>query len=329
MPKTRRVDLKPASSSIRAHILVTAVALSGLVLSSPGQSPAHRLSRQRPEGVAPAVTMRADANLVLVPVTVTDAGNHPLTDLGKENFRLYDNKVEQTLTAFSRDDQPLTLGLVFDTSSSMKGTLPQARRAVAELLKLANSGDDFFLVEFDKAPRLTVPLTSDFASINTELLLSNAHGPTAVVDAVYFGLQEAHRSIKTRRAIIVFSDGADNSSRLTEQEIDRLVRESDVLIYTVLIPGLDEDSGFLGRIAEMTGGRGFTGRSNELPQIASKINWELRNRYVLGYTPAMVPRDGRYHRITVKVIFPRARFRVRVHWRAGYYALSDFSPTAP
>jgi len=308
----------------RARVLILALAAAGIASSGFSQAslgPRARSASNQP--AIPSANLRVDTNLVLVPVTVNDELNHPVTGLEKENFRVYDDKVEQPLVSFSTEDEPIALGIVFDTSGSMRGTLPQGRRAAAQFLQLANPEDEFFLVEFDSAPRLTVPLTADTGTIDSELLLTHTGGSTALFDALYLAIHEMRQSHKTKKAIILFSDGGDNNSRYTQTELDRLVRESDVLIYTVMVPGFDADPRLMSRIAEMTGAHGFVAGSSELSDIALKICIELRNRYVLGYRPQNLARDGRYHRIEVKLVPPRGLPKLRAHWRLGYYAPSD------
>lgn len=282
--------------------------------------------RSRPSPKQPSIpnaNLRIDTNLVLVPVTVNDELNHPITGLEKQNFRVLDDKVEQVITAFSTEDEPIAMGVVFDTSGSMRGTLPQGRLATSQFLQLANPEDEFFLVEFDTAPRLTIPLTADTGSIRAEILMTHTGGSTALFDALYMAINEMRKSKKTKKAIVLFSDGGENHSRYTQRELDNLIREADVLIYTVLIPGADATPSLMSRIAEMTGAHGYFSNPRELPDIAQKICIELRNRYVLGYAPQDQPRDGRYHRIEVKLLPPRGLGKLKAHWRLGYYAPSD------
>ena len=282
--------------------------------------------RPRPAAKQPALpnaNLRVDTNLVLVPVTVNDELHHPITGLEKNNFRVFDDKIEQTISAFSTEDEPIALGLVFDTSGSMRGTFPQGRMATTQFLQLANPEDEFFLVEFDTSPRLTIPLTADTGTIRAEILMTHSGGSTALFDALYMAINEMRKSKKTKKAIVLFSDGGENHSRYTKRELDNLIQESDVLIYTVLIPGADADPVLMSRIAEMTGAHGYFANPQELPDIAKKICIELRNRYVLGYAARDEPRDGRYHHIEIKLLPPRGLGKIRAHWRLGYYAPSD------
>jgi VWFA-related protein len=306
------------------RLSVIALTFSGIAVSVFGQVLIKPLSRGGArEQAIPSANLRVDTNLVLIPITVNDELNHPITGLEKENFRVYDDRVEQSVVSFSSEDEPIALGLVFDTSGSMRGALPQGRRSASQFLQLANPEDEFFLVEFDKAPRLTVPLTADTGSIHTELLFTTSGGSTALFDALFLAISEMRKSKKTKKAIVLFSDGGENNSRYTPKELDNLVRESDVLIYTVLVPGADADPPLMNRIAEMTGAHGFAAGAAEFPDIALRICVELRNRYVLGYTPHLAARDGRYHHVEIKIVPPRGLPKLRAHWRLGYYAPSD------
>ena len=296
-----------------------------------GQSPVAIEPRQRPAAQKPAIpsaNLRVDTNLVLVPTTVNDQFNRPITGLEKENFRIFEDKVEQTITSFSSEDEPIALGFIFDTSGSMAGLLPQGRAAAAELLKFANPEDEFFLVEFDTRPRLVIPLSSNTSPIGLEVMMTKEGGSTALIDALFMGIHEIHKSKKTKKALVLISDGGDNNSRYTPTEVMNVVKESDVLIYTVAIgAGHDADSEaglrWMTGVSETSGAHMFRANRAELPDIAEKIGIELRNRYVIGYSPLDRKRDGRYHRIEVKLVPPRGLPKLTAHWRSGYYAPSD------
>ncbi len=274
----------------------------------------------------PRTNLRSDTNLVLIPVTVGDKMNRPVLGLERENFRVFDDGVEQTVSQFAMEDEPVAVGLVFDTSGSMSNTLGSSRRAAMEFFKLSNPEDEYALVEFNNAPRLVVPLTADTRKIEDELLYSKAKGSTALLDAVYLSMHEMKKSKKHKKALLIISDGGDNHSRFTSAEVTNVVRESDLLIYAIGVFGgygsPEEINGprLLANIAEQTGGRVFTASIGELPDIAAKIGIDLRNRYVLGYTPKDQQRDGRYHRVKVQVIPPRGLPRLNAKWRTGYYA---------
>jgi len=278
--------------------------------------------------------LRVDSNLVLVPVTVCDPMNRPVTGLEKTHFKVFDNKVEQTVTQFAMDDEPLAVGLVFDTSGSMGSKLRKSRLAASAFFGTANPEDEFFLVEFNDTPRLRVPLTVDSDEIQNQLTFTQSRGRTALLDAIMLALHEMKKSTKNRKALLIISDGGDNCSRYTETEVRNAVRESDVLIYAIGIfepygargrsPEELAGPGLLSEVAEQTGGRQFPVEDlSELPDIAAKIGIELRNRYVLGYSPTDQQHDGRYHRVQVKVVPPHGLPPLRAYWRLGYFAPTE------
>jgi VWFA-related protein len=278
------------------------------------------------EDTLPRPDIRVNTNLVLIPVSVNDPLNRPVSGLEKENFKIYDDRILQNITTFAMDDEPIAAGLVFDTSGSMGEKLKRSRMAAAEFFRIADPDDEFFLVEFDSQPRLVVPLTKDTGTIQEQLTFSKSKGSTALLDAIYMALHEMHKSKKNKRTLLVISDGGDNNSRYTLREVKDLIEESDVLIYAIGVFGggssAEEAGGpdLLSHIAEQTGGRMFFANPADLPDVAKKIGIELRNRYVLGYSPENQVRDGKYHHVQVKVIPPRGLPRLQAHWRVGYNA---------
>jgi len=273
--------------------------------------------------------VRADKNLVLVPISVIDERDRPVTGLERNHFRVFDNRVEQTIESFSREDEPLAVGIVFDTSGSMGGKLRRSRLAVKAFLDTANPDDQFLLVEFSNHPTITIPLTNDPNEIENRLVLSEAKGSTALLDAIYVGLSEIKKSNKARKALLIISDGGENHSRYRYREIEKFVSESDVLIYSLGIfdsAGTPEELGgpsLLSWIAEQTGGRAYSVYERDLPDIAGKIGSELRNRYVLGFSPRGQPCDGRYHRLQVKMVRTHGLPPLLPSWRLGYFAPDD------
>jgi VWFA-related protein len=300
--------------------------LSGQVAIAP------RLATNTPLDVrVPTANLRIDSNLVLIPVSVCDAMNRPVTGLEREHFKVFDDKVEQTVTHFAMEDEPLAVGLVFDTSGSMGTKMRRSRMAASAFFKTANPEDEFFLVEFNERPKLVVPLTRDYEEIQNQLAFAPSRGRTALLDAIFLALHEMKKSTKSRKALLIISDGGDNSSRYTETEVRNLVRESDVLLYALGIyepygarsrsPEELAGPGLLSEIAEQSGGRHLPVEDlNELPDIAAKIGIELRNRYVLGYALPSQARDGRYHRVQVKLTPPHGLPALKAFWRLGYYA---------
>src|SRR5579875_911291 len=233
--------------------------------------------------------IRVDKTLVLINVTVTDPLNRFVTGLEKEHFRLYEDKIEQTITQFSSEDAPISIGLVFDTSGSMGSKLQKSRQAAAEFFKTANPSDEFFLVQFNDRPELTVPFTTDTDRLQSTLTFTQSKGRTALLDSVYLAMHEMKKAHNPRKALLIISDGGDNSSRYTETEIKSAVREADVQIFAIGIfesfgsrgrtPEEAAGPGLLNELAEQTGGREYPVENiAELPDIAAKIGIELRNR---------------------------------------------------
>ena len=304
--------------------LLTLLALQGQVAVVP------RPKNLPPAEKNPQATLRIDSNLVLVPVSVCDPMNRPVTGLEKEHFKLFDDKVEQSITHFAMDDEPVAVGLLFDISGSMNTKLRRSRLAAAEFFRTANPEDEFFLVEFNDTPKLVVPLTRQVEEIQNQLTFAQSKGRTALLDAIMLALHEMKNSKKERKALLIISDGGDNTSRYTESEVRNMVRESDVLIYAIGVyegmatrgrtPEESAGPGLLSELAEQTGGRQFPADTVELPDIAAKIGVELRNRYVLGYSPTDYQRDGRYHRVQVKMVQPHGLPTLKAFWRLGYYA---------
>ena len=279
----------------------------------------------------PRGNIRVESTLVLIPVTVTDPLNRFVTGLDRENFRVFEDKSEQKVTHFASEDAPLSVGVVFDTSGSMGSKLDKSRQAVAQFFKTANPEDEFFLIQFNDRPELVVDFTTHLEEIQNRLTFTQSKGRTALLDAVYMALHKMKKARNPRKALLIISDGGDNSSRYTESEIKNLVREADVQIYAIGIfepmasrgrtPEELSGPSLLSEISEQTGGRHFpVDNLNELPDVAAKIGIELRNQYILGYTPSNQERDGKYRRVQVKLIQPRGLPPLRAFWRLGYYA---------
>ncbi len=285
---------------------------------------------------------RADSTLVLVPVSVTDPSNRYVLGLEKEDLRLFEDGVEQKVTHFSNEDAPLSIGLLVDTSGSMGAKLETSRRAVSEFMKTLNTADEAFLVEFSDQSKLAVPLTNDAGAIESAMTSATSGGLTALLDAVNMGLLEMKRAKNPRKALLIISDGGDNNSRYTSTQISDLVREADVQIYAmgVFEPTLSfglkglsagrlgtaelDGPRLLSAIADQTGGRALAASNlRDLPGIAERIGIELRNQYVLAYSPQNPSRDGKYRKIEVKLQQPKALPPLKARWRLGYYAPAE------
>jgi len=271
-----------------------------------------------------------NADLVLIPVMVTDPNNRLITGLDKEHFKLFDNKVEQVITHFAREDAPVSIGLVFDCSASMGAKLQQSRAAVAEFIRQANPEDEFSLVVFNDRARVIADFKAGTAEIENSLMFLQSKGETALLDAIYLSINEMKHAKYGRKALLIISDGGDNASRYTSREVKNTIRETDVQIYSIGIVeapafrgrSMEELNGpaLLGEIAELTGGRLFEIYNlNDLRDVATKIGNALRNQYVLGFSPG-TERDGKYHRVQVKIPKISGLPSLRAWFRNGYYS---------
>jgi Ca-activated chloride channel homolog len=278
-----------------------------------------------------APTIRSKVDLVLVPVTVTDPMNRLVTGLDKENFQVYEGKEAQDVRHFSSEDAPISLGVIFDMSGSMSSKVERAREAVSEFFKTANPQDEFFLVAFADKPQEISDFTQSVDDLQGKLIYTVPKGRTALLDAIYLGISKMRQAKYPKRALLIISDGGDNHSRYTEGEIKSLVKEADVMVYSIGIydrymatPEEQLGPALLNDVSELSGGRSFTiDNPNDLADVATKIGIELRNQYVLGYRPKNPGHDGKWHKIKVKLLPPKGLPPLHVYAKTGYYASSQ------
>jgi Ca-activated chloride channel family protein len=264
-------------------------------------------------------------------VSVRDRANHSVDNLEREDFRLFENKVEQQIKYFANEEAPVSIGLIFDASGSMGGKVGLAREAVAQLLKPSNYNDEFFLIRISDRPDLAADFTYNEEEIQSRLLPVVSKGRTSLLDGIYLGLQQMKRARNQRKALIILSDGGDNHSRYSRTEVLNLTRESDVQIHAIGLfeptPTREQPAAtlkgpmLLTELAEETGGRHMPVRKiGALPDIAQSIGSTIRRQYLLGYTPSNLSRDGKYRRIQVSIAPPHNLPALRVDWKRGYYA---------
>ena len=266
---------------------------------------------------APRADIRLDVNMVLVPVTVTDATDRPVNDLPVDAFRLLEDNVEQKIVSFWREDAPVSVGFVFDTSSSMQRKLDRSMAAVKQFLETTIPGDEFFLVRFSDRPSLVNRFTPDANEILGSLSSVRAEGWTSLLDAIYLSARQMRSAKNPRRVLFILSDGSDNNSRYSESEIRRLVVESDVRIFAI---GIFERPRFLEKLAAESGGKAYWAHKlGDLPGVIDRLSVEIRSNYVLGYSSNHLQNDGKYRKVTVELL-RTILAPLRVSWRHGYYA---------
>ncbi len=281
----------------------------------------------------PGGTIHFDVDLALVNVTVTDPYNRLVTGLEPDNFRVFEDNIEQEVVNFSAEDVPISIGVIFDFSGSMSNKVGKAREAALQFFKTANPQDEFFLVSFNERAELTSSFTNSVEDLQSRMMLTAPKGRTALLDAIYLGLSQMRGAHNAKRALLILSDGGDNHSRYNESDIKRLVKEADTQLYAIGIfdplgyrnRSPEELSGpsLLSEVTEMTGGRVFAvEKLDELPDIASKIGMELRNQYVLGYRPSNKAHDARWRKLKIKLRAPKGLPPLSVYSKTGYYAPS-------
>jgi VWFA-related protein len=272
-----------------------------------------------------------EAGMVLVPVTVTDSLGRLVTGLDPGAFRVYEDKVEQKVSLESRD-LPLSVGIVLDTSSSMEGKLADVPGALSQFLPiaLARPNDEAFLIAFNDHPALVQGFTHDKEAIENSLAGLEVKGKTTLNDAVYLGLTEMEHAKNLRKVLVVISDGFNHGGVYSGADVAALAKKSRVEIYSIGMGDAptarqrnpDNLAGMetLRQLSEPTGGRNFDGVNAILRDTFAKIGIELRNQYLLAYTPTNQTRDGKFRKITLKV-GPIADLQSpRTFFRSGYYA---------
>jgi Ca-activated chloride channel family protein len=282
------------------------------------------LSRPVPAPESRAV-LRVDANLVLVPVTVTDNRGAVLPNMVRTDFVLTEEKRRQEIVWFAHETAPISLGVVVDLSGSMKDKIAKVHAAVGALLDHLEPEDEEFLVTFADRPELRLQFTKDPSAIRSALFFARPAGSTALFDAVALAVHQMRSAENRRRVLFLISDGGDNHSRLTERELRHVLDEEDVQIHAIGIhdrmAGLFEAHGpaILEDLARMSGGQHHMVENiGELPAMAAQMGLALHDRYILGYKPTPLGDSGTFRRIDVRVVQPAAMAKVYVYARRGY-----------
>jgi len=274
----------------------------------------------------PPANIRINVDMALVPVMVLDPLGHNVRGLARENFRVIDGPAARPIVSFGQQDAPISVGLVFDCSRSMTSKFPTAKKAPAELYRQLNPEDESFLVTVAQRAVLRQGLTSNYEDIMNSLLFTNPNGTTSLLDGVYDGLQELKKSQKPRKALIIVSDGGENDSRYSLNELASLAQESDTQIFAIGLcqnPQTREEAEgplLLERLARASGGLEYMVNDlNDLTSAMARIGIALHSEYVLGYYPPDDAAAGKYRKIKVQLLVPDGLPKLRVFARSGYY----------
>lgn len=282
------------------------------------------------QGVENQDEIKVETDLVTLTLTVTDYYGRYVSGLTKEHFTVFDNKKKQDITFFSDTDAPVSIGILFDVSGSMSGEkIAKARNALSRFINTSHPRDEYYLIAFNKRAQLLMDKTRDGEAVLNKLTLVKPKHNTALYDACYLGVERVTRGTHQKKALLIISDGQDNSSRYSYKEVRRLMKESDVVIYSVgIMDGRDSGSmigiqgqAFLDELSSVTGGKSFyPNTAVEMDEIFERIALELRHQYSIGFTPPDFKPDGKWHKVKVKVKPPRGLPRLTVRNRKGYYA---------
>ena len=288
-----------------------------------------RQAEAAPRGL-PQNVLRIDSSLVLVPARVTNAAGASLGNLQVEDFQLLEDGVEQEISYFSTEDAPVSVGLVLDTSASMKNKMDRALESAKTFFQLANPEDEFCLVEFNRRPTLAIPFTPDAGELSSYISRSKASGQTSLFDAILVALKEMKNARNPRKALVIVSDGGDNWSRHNLREMRHVLLESAAQVYAMGVFDPDymqrhpaeERRGpmVLDELAHETGGRSYpVSRVEDLPEIGARISRDLRQQYLLAYYPTNTRDDGKYRSVTLRLITSDQQ-GLRLEYRHGYYS---------
>jgi Ca-activated chloride channel homolog len=303
--------------------------------SKPAGPPATTLVLPPPPVDPNEFRVSSDVELVLLDVSVKDKDGGFVSDLKKGDFKVLENNVDQKLTVFQAQDVPVTVGLIVDNSGSVRSKKPDIVTSALTFVKNSNPHDEIFIVNFNDRVTMGLPEGTDFSSdpalLRNSLLLNPARGRTALYDALMKGLDHLEKGRLDKKTLVLISDGGDNMSQATKDEMLRRAEESLATIYTVGIYDLndkDRNPGFLKELAKITGGESYLpGELKELVPTCEKIAKDIRNRYTLGYVPSNRDFDGKPRRLKVLASAPAGK-KYEVRTRSYYIAGSPRSANA-
>ncbi|MGC4083550.1 MAG: VWA domain-containing protein [Vicinamibacterales bacterium] len=308
-----------------AALPLAAVLLAPVAAQQPAPPPA--------QGGAIQPSFRAGVDIVSLNVTVVDASQKYVTDLGQDNFQVYEDGVKQDVTVFNRTNLPIALALLVDTSASMENRLPIAQEAAIGFARRLRQQDLAEIVDFDSRVIVLQSFTNQAGELETAIRKTSAGGSTSMYNAIYIALKDLKKAVATstdeirRQAIVVLSDGEDTSSLLPFEEVLDLAKRSETAIYAIGLRSAETSSsaskGFkeaefvLRQLSQETGGRAFfPNQVTDLNGIYSQIADELSSQYTVGYTSKNPKRDGAWRRVVVRVDRPGATARTK----QGYFA---------
>jgi len=290
-------------------------------------------------------TINVDVNEVVLHATVVDKHGHMVSDLKQSDFRVFEDGAPQTLAHFSHADIPVTMGIVIDDSGSMRDKRQAVNAAAVAFVRTSNPQDQVFVVNFNDVYYLDTPgnFASSMEDLRSALDKIDSRGGTALRDAVIASLDHLKLGNRDKRVLLVVTDGEDNASRYTQEELLARAQKSNAVVYTIGLLGSEESDGLfrihggeahraakaLKELAEATGGGVFFPRSlDEVESTCRQIAHDIRNQYTLAYRPTNTKKDGSFRNVRVDAFEPNSRTKLIVRTRPGYFAPKAETPTA-
>lgn len=311
--------------------------LSACLLVGLGSGIAARAQQPQNHGNPNDFRLSVETDLVVLHATVSNQGGRPVTDLQREHFRVYEDKVEQKLKIFKQEDIPVSVGLLVDNSGSMRDKRRGVNAAALKFVRSSNRQDEVFIVNFNDESYLDTDFTDSVKLLEEGLERIDSRGGTAFYDALHLAL--AHLTEKAswdKKVLLLITDGEDNASRITLEQLVRAIQRSNVMVYTVGLLGGETSRSMrrakraLENISKASGGTTYFPKSLEDVQVvANDIADDIRNQYVLAYTPTNAVLDGKFRKVEIKLQAPRKYGRLNVRSRDGYYAESKSEPQPP
>jgi len=311
-----------------AFAAAPAVAQIPVTNPQPPPPPGQSADKQGP-------SIKVQVNLVVLHTTVLDDRGRFADGLKVENFRVFEDKAEQKLSVFKREDVPVSMGLVIDNSGSMRDKRPRVNEAAITLVENSNPQDEAFVVNFndDFYLDLDKDFTNSVPELKEALERIDSRGSTALYDAIIGSLDHLKKASKDKRVLLVVTDGEDNTSRNSLEKAIREVQKTDTVIYTIGLLSQESKKSAkkakkaLEEIAAASGGLSyFPENTGDVHNICQQVAHDIRNQYTLAYYPTNTKKDGSFREVAVEVIPPRGRGKLLARTRNGYYAPLD--PTA-
>jgi Ca-activated chloride channel homolog len=317
------------------HIAAISIALASLSILLLGQSPQQ--TQQTPAGEVQkqdkGYVISVETTLIQVPVSVHDKDGRPVNNLSQDQFQVFEDKVPQEIKLFVHEDVPISLGLVIDNSGSMRNKRERVNSAALSFVRESNPEDESFIVNFDDSAYLEQDFTSSIGDLMDALDNLDTRGETALFDAIYLSVDKVVKEGKRdTKALLLVTDGEDNTSKYKYDEVLKQLKESKVTLYAIGLLEENEQHGLfsappskkakaaLQAFAEATGGVAYFPKSvDEVEELCKQIAHDLRNRYTIGYTPTNRNLDGSLRKVSV-VVTPKSSTKLLTRYKTEYFA---------